>query len=64
VSVEHRLALFVLQLPPAWTFGRIVSDHLELVDRLECEGPEVLRPHIAESTEALLTGSSRWRLPR
>jgi DNA-binding GntR family transcriptional regulator len=58
------LRLFVLQLPPAWTFERIASDHLELVDRLEGEGPEVLRPHIAESTEALLAGSSRWRLPR
>jgi DNA-binding GntR family transcriptional regulator len=52
------LRLFVLQLPPAWTFERIASDHLELVGRLEGEGSEALRPHIAESTEALLAASS------
>jgi DNA-binding GntR family transcriptional regulator len=57
------LRLFVLQLPPAWTFERIAADHLELVRRLESGGPEALRPHIAEATEALLSGSSRQRLP-
>jgi DNA-binding GntR family transcriptional regulator len=49
------LRLFVLQLPPAWTLDRIAGDHLELVRRLEEEGAEVLRPHIAESTQALLS---------
>ncbi|HEY6775044.1 MAG TPA: GntR family transcriptional regulator [Thermoleophilaceae bacterium] len=53
------LRLFVLQLPPAWTFERIASDHLALVRQLETEGPEALRPHIAESTEALLAVSGR-----
>jgi DNA-binding GntR family transcriptional regulator len=53
------LRLFVLQLPPAWTFERIASDHLELVRRLESEGAEALRPHIAESTDALLAASGR-----
>ena len=53
------LRLFVLQLPPAWTFERIASDHLELVRRLESEGAEALRPHIAESTDALLAVSGR-----
>jgi DNA-binding GntR family transcriptional regulator len=48
------LRLFVLQLPPSWTFERIASDHLELVRQLEQRGAEVLRPHIAESTRALL----------
>ena len=48
------LRLFVLQLPPSWTFERIAADHLELVQRLEDEGPDALRPHIAESTRALL----------
>jgi DNA-binding GntR family transcriptional regulator len=48
------LRLFVLQLPPSWTFERIADDHLELVRRLEEKGPDALRPHIAESTRALL----------
>ena len=48
------LRLFVLQLPPAWTFERIADDHVELVRRLESEGAEALRPHIEESTKALL----------
>jgi DNA-binding GntR family transcriptional regulator len=52
------LRLFVLQLPPSWTFERIASDHLELVRALEQEGAEVLRPHIAESTRALLSASA------
>jgi DNA-binding GntR family transcriptional regulator len=50
------LRLFVLQLPPSWTLERIASDHLELVRQLEQRGAEVLRPHIAESTRALLSG--------
>ncbi|MET0615835.1 MAG: GntR family transcriptional regulator [Thermoleophilaceae bacterium] len=48
------LRLFVLQLPPSWTFERIADDHVELVARLEREGAEALRPHIEESTIALL----------
>jgi DNA-binding GntR family transcriptional regulator len=52
------LRLFVLQLPPSWTLERIASDHLELVRRLEADGAEVLRPHIAESTQALLSASA------
>ena len=59
IAAVHRqasaeLRLFVLQLPPAWTFERMAADHLELVQRLESEGAEALRPHIAESTAALL----------
>ena len=48
------LRLFVLQLPPTWTFELIAEDHVELVRRLESEGAEALRPHIEESTRALL----------
>ena len=48
------LRLFVLQLPPSWTLERIAGDHVELVERLETEGAEALRPHIEESTRALL----------
>ncbi len=48
------LRLFVLQLPPTWTFERIAEDHIALVRRLESDGAEALRPHIEESTRALL----------
>ena len=48
------LRLFVLQLPDAWTFERIASDHEALLAALESEGAEALRPHIEESTAALL----------
>jgi DNA-binding GntR family transcriptional regulator len=59
LSEVHRqagaeLRLFVLQLPPTWTFERIAVDHVELVKQLESEGAEALRPHIEESTRALL----------
>jgi DNA-binding GntR family transcriptional regulator len=48
------LRLFVLQLPTTWTFERIADDHVELVRRLETHGADALRPHIEESTRALL----------
>jgi hypothetical protein len=48
------LPLFVLQLPPSWTLERIADDHVELVRALESDGAEALRPHIEESTSALL----------
>jgi DNA-binding GntR family transcriptional regulator len=48
------LRLFVLQLPPSWTFERMASDHLELLRRLEADGHDALRPHIEQSTRALL----------
>jgi DNA-binding GntR family transcriptional regulator len=52
------LRLFVLQLPPSWTLERIANDHIELLRRLETEGAEALRPHIEESTQALLSASA------
>ena len=51
------LRLFVLQLPPSWTLERIAGDHTALVRHLEAEGAEALRPHIEESTRALLERS-------
>ena len=59
IEAVHRqagaeLRLFVLQLPPSWTFERMAADHLELVRRLEADGSDALRPHIEESTRALL----------
>ena len=48
------LRLFVLQLPASWTLERIADDHVELVRWLEARGADALRPHIEESTRALL----------
>jgi DNA-binding GntR family transcriptional regulator len=48
------LRLFVLQLPATWTLERIAEDHIELIRALESEGADALRPHIEESTRALL----------
>jgi DNA-binding GntR family transcriptional regulator len=48
------LRLFVLQLPASWTLDRIADDHVELVRELETSGADALRPHIEESTRALL----------
>jgi len=48
------LRLFLVQLRPRWTLERVARDHLALPGRIEREGPEVLRPHIRESTETLL----------
>jgi DNA-binding GntR family transcriptional regulator len=61
LAAAHQLAgaelrLFVLQLPPTWTLERMAADHLALVQRLESDGADVLRPHIEESTRALLEG--------
>ena len=52
------LRLFVLQLPPSWTLERIANDHIELVRQLETVGADALRPHIEESTQALLSASA------
>jgi DNA-binding GntR family transcriptional regulator len=64
LAAAHRqagaeLRLFVLQLPPSWTPERVASDHLGLVRALERQGAEALRPHIAESTRALLEQAPR-----
>ena len=44
----------LVQLRPVWTLERMAEDHLALVDRLETEGPEILRPHIREATAAIV----------
>jgi DNA-binding GntR family transcriptional regulator len=53
-ALAGELRLVIVQLRPAWTLDRMASDHLELVRALERKGAEVLRPHIRESTAALI----------
>jgi DNA-binding GntR family transcriptional regulator len=53
-ALAGELHLVIVQLRPAWTLERMATDHLDLVRDLERKGAEVLRPHIRESTEALV----------
>ncbi len=53
-ALSGEMRLFIVQLRPAWTLERMASDHLALTRALEAEGAEVLRPHIRESTAALV----------
>ena len=52
-ALAGELRLFIAQLRPAWSLEKMAADHLALVDDIEQEGPDVLRPHIRESTAAL-----------
>jgi DNA-binding GntR family transcriptional regulator len=53
-ALAGELRLVIVQLRPAWTLERMADDHLNLVRDLERKGADVLRPHIRESTEALV----------
>jgi DNA-binding GntR family transcriptional regulator len=57
-ALAGEMRLFIAHLPPAWSLERMAADHLELVVRLEREGPDVLRSHIRESTAAMLEPAS------
>jgi DNA-binding GntR family transcriptional regulator len=57
-ALAGELRLVIVQLRPAWTLARMASDHLALVRDLERKGADVLRPHIHESTEALVALAS------
>jgi DNA-binding GntR family transcriptional regulator len=58
-ALAGELRLVIVQLRPAWTLERMADDHLRLVRDLERKGAEVLRPHIRESTEALVAQAER-----
>jgi DNA-binding GntR family transcriptional regulator len=58
-ALAGELRLVIVQLRPAWTLERMADDHLKLVRDLERKGAEVLRPHIRESTEALVAQAER-----
>jgi DNA-binding GntR family transcriptional regulator len=50
-TLAAELRLVIMQLKPKWTLERMATDHLELIEDFS---PEKLRPHIRESTAALL----------
>ena len=51
--------LFLVQMRPAWTLERMAGDHERLVGDLEARGPDVLRPHLRESADAVLAAIER-----
>lgn len=57
-ALAGELRLVLVQLRPAWTLERMAEDHLELVQRIESDGPEILRPHIREATAAIVANLS------
>jgi DNA-binding GntR family transcriptional regulator len=59
-ALAGEMRLVIVQLRPVWTLERMAADHLALVDRLETEGPEILRPHIREATAAIVAGSADY----
>jgi DNA-binding GntR family transcriptional regulator len=56
-ALAGELRLVIVQLRPVWTLERMAADHLALVERLESEGPEILRPHIREATATIVAGA-------
>ena len=53
-ALAGEMRLFLVQLKPAWTVGRLARDHEQLIDDLEARGAEALRDHLRESTAAVL----------
>lgn len=51
--------LFMVQLRPAWTLARMADEHEQLVLDLDARGPEVLRPHLRASADAVLAELGR-----
>lgn len=52
LATETRL--FLVGLKPTWTPEKMAAGHVELVARLESQGPDALRAHLTESATALL----------
>lgn len=52
-ALGGELRLFLAALRPSYDPAPLADDHHELVARIERDGPEVLRPHVAASTALL-----------
>jgi DNA-binding GntR family transcriptional regulator len=52
--LDGELRLLLVRVRPHWTLERLAAEHLQLVADLEAHGPDVLRPHLRESAEALV----------
>lgn len=52
LAAETRL--FMVQLRPGWSLRYMAEDHERLVQRLQDQGPDALRPHLRESADAVI----------
>lgn len=55
-ALTGQLRLFLVQLQPVWDTENLAAEHEALLAAIEAGGPEALRVHITNSTEALTTG--------
>ena len=59
-AVHDRLTaqtrLFLLHVRPHYTFERLATEHLALLDDLEARGPDALRDHLRASAAAVVDG--------
>jgi DNA-binding GntR family transcriptional regulator len=57
--LTNQTRLFLLLVRPHYTFAQLAEEHLELMDDLERDGPDVLRRHLRASAGALVDGVLR-----
>jgi DNA-binding GntR family transcriptional regulator len=59
-AVHDRLTaqtrLFLLQVRPHYTFAQLADEHVQLIDDLETQGPEVLRRHLRAAAGSVVDG--------
>jgi len=53
-ALAGELRLFVVQLRPAWSLGRMAEHHERLLDELEADGPQALRRHLRDGAQTVL----------
>jgi DNA-binding GntR family transcriptional regulator len=63
-ALNGEMRLFLLQLQPHLPLGELASSHRALVDGLEREGPAVLREHLRDAAETLVSWEERDRAGR
>ena len=54
-ALAGELRLFVNAIRPHWSLERMANRHEALIDELETSGPSVLRDHLAQGLESVLS---------
>jgi DNA-binding GntR family transcriptional regulator len=52
-ALAGEMRLFVIQIKPSWSLGRMAEHHEQLLADLERAGPEPLRAHLAEGLASI-----------
>jgi DNA-binding GntR family transcriptional regulator len=58
-ALDGEMQLFLVQLRPHWSLGRMAKDHRRLLDDLEAVGSEALHAHLRESMEEVTAAIGR-----